>query len=109
MLVFGAALADGVEEVDQLIRCHLGLDQEAVGLLFDVGANVVALLQIGGDNNLGVDLWNAGWISERSQNLDSGQVGDHQVKQDDVVVVGLGLLEGFFAVGYYCDFVAVLG
>jgi hypothetical protein len=48
------SLLNGVEEVGQFVGGHFSLDEVAVGLLFDVGPDVFALFEVGGDNNLGL-------------------------------------------------------
>ena len=54
------------EEIDELVGGDLGFYEVAVGLMFDVGANIVALLEIGRNDDFCVHFWSQARVPKRS-------------------------------------------
>jgi hypothetical protein len=102
-------LLHSVDEVDELAGGHFGFDEVGVGLFFDVFTDVFTLVEVGGDDNLGFEVRCDFWVAEGAQNFDTGDVGYHEVQQNNIVLICLGFLEGFGAVSDDRDIIATLG
>lgn len=88
------------EKIDELVRGYFGFDEVTIGLTFDVSADFFTLLDIGRDDNAGMETWSQAFVAECAQNLDSGDGWNHEVKQYYVVLVCLRGGETFLAVAH---------
>jgi hypothetical protein len=53
-------LINGINKGHQLAWCQLGFNEVAIGTALDVGADVIALLEVSGDDNFGLQWWRTG-------------------------------------------------
>lgn len=94
-----------VEEIDQLVRRDLGLDEIAVGFAFDLGASLLVLLEIGGNYYLSSEVRLAG--ADGAEYVYADNLGHHDIEQDEIVCVGKDGIKAFLPVGDNSNLIAV--
>lgn len=91
------------------MRSYRGFDKVAICLAFDVAADFFALFEVGGDNDARLEFWGLGRVSQMTEHLYAGDGGNHQVEQDDIVVVSLSFIKAFLTVYFDIDLVSGFG
>lgn len=108
---FSPLASDGLEfaqELDELAGGDFGLHEVAIGLVLYVGADVVSLFEVCGNDNTSVHLGCFAGVTERTKNFYTGYIWHHEVKEDYVVAVGLGSGKSLLAVELDVHLIACL-
>ena len=100
------SIVEVTQEFDKFSRRYLGFYKVAIGLLFNLGADVFTLLKVGCNDDLCAQIRCFGWIAKGMQDVDACNRRNHDIKQNDVVLIGLGGGKPFLPIRLYVYFVA---